>query len=994
MSGARVILPLLAWAMLGTWPIAGDFPVSLGVGPAHAQGLVAGDDGDEAGAGPDEEIGAEGALPPELAPDAPVVEAPETPVAPPVPEIARPPVAPPIPPGARTPFERAPAGSGTAQITLQEDLVNLDFADAEIQDVVKQISEITGKNFILDERVRGKITIISPTRVTIDEAYRVFESVLQVKGFTTITVGDFIKIIPLREAKESYTPILPGGTPVPRNDEYITRLIPLQYVDATEISNSLKPLVSRDASKIPYAPTNTIILSDTAYNIDKVLDIIRLVAVSSYQEVIEIIQLRFAAAGELAGELREVFTGQAGGAAAPAARGRVRPGAQAGAGAGQEPKIIVDERTNSLIILASPREIEDIRHLIRRLDYETERGRIHVYYLENADAEEMAETLGRLGVGEGGEQRGGGGARGGPPEGVPAAVVATVAQLGENVKIAHDAPTNALIIEAPPEAYDTLRQVIAKLDIKRPQVLVEALILEVSVGPNTLSTGVTVAGGSFFDNNDPTKGGIFGSTRGATGGSLIGSDTLSTIIDSGGAASMGGAGGFDPIFGSLVSGFHAVNVRFPGPDGVRGTADDEFKPIPVIRAAIDAAASRADTNILSAPSILTTDNEEAEIQVGENIPIQTAAVSSTASATGVLTDNTLVNNSFERQDTGVILRVTPQISEGNSVRLDIENEITEVQEGSPVGLPTLTKRSVKNTVYVADSATVVIGGIISSRLGKSSDRVPWLGDIPGLGWAFKNKSKTMRKVNLIVFLTPHIVRTPDDLRQVTNYKQEEFEGKSREALRKTDKEEREEREKEAKAAAEGKTLDEYEEEYDLRRRRSPVEDALKDVKQKNLKKGDEPDGAAPKASPGRKEEIIGGAPEAKAPAEDDVTGGVLNGGESEGEAAAEPPAKLAPEKLAKIAPEPETSAVPEPGGFTVQVGAFSDRDQAEQLVDRLRDQKYDVYLSSAVTDEGAVAHRVRVGRFDKDSEASRVASKLAKEFHDDGAVPFVVELAE
>ncbi|MDP3936647.1 MAG: secretin N-terminal domain-containing protein, partial [Deltaproteobacteria bacterium] len=299
MSGSRVILPLLAWAVFGTWPVTGDYLTLLGAGPALAQGLVAGEEGDEAGAGTDGEIGAVGALPPELAPDPAEVEAPEEPVAP-VPEIARPPVAPPIPPGARMPFGRAAAGSGTAQITVQDDLVNLDFADADIQDVVKQISEITGKNFILDERVRGKITIISPTRVTVEEAYRVFESVLQVKGFTTITVGDFIKIIPLREAKESYTPILPGGSLVPRNDEYITRLIPLQYVDATEISNSLKPLVSRDASMIPYAPTNTIILSDTAYNIDKVLDIIRLVDVSSYQEVIEIIQLRFAAAGELA----------------------------------------------------------------------------------------------------------------------------------------------------------------------------------------------------------------------------------------------------------------------------------------------------------------------------------------------------------------------------------------------------------------------------------------------------------------------------------------------------------------------------------------------------------------------------------------------------------------------------------------------------------------------------------------------------------------------
>jgi cell division septation protein DedD len=359
------------------------------------------------------------------------------------------------------------------------------------------------------------------------------------------------------------------------------------------------------------------------------------------------------------------------------------------------------------------------------------------------------------------------------------------------------------------------------------------------------------------------------------------------------------------------------------------------------------AARPGPTRISSAPNILTP-TTAAEIQVGQNIPIQTAAVSSTSSATGTVDDNTLVNNSFERQDVGVILKVTPQISEGDNVRLEVSNEITEVTGDSPVGLPTLTKRSIKNTVFVADGATVVIGGIISSKLDKSSNRVPWLGDIPGLGWAFKNKSKSLRKINLIVFLTPHIVRSPVDLRKVTNYKQKEFETKSREALRKTDEEERRERETKEKARAEGKSVEEYEEKYNIDRARAPVDQALKDIKSRNQKRGEAPDAVMPKATPGRHEEIIG-APESKAPTED-ATGRVI--AEERGEA---PPAPRAPEPEPAAAP-PRTASIPA-GNYTVQVGAFPDRNQAQRLTDRLEDKHYDVYMTSGVVTGGGVVHR-------------------------------------
>ncbi len=351
----------------------------------------------------------------------------------------------------------------------------------------------------------------------------------------------------------------------------------------------------------------------------------------------------------------------------------------------------------------------------------------------------------------------------------------------------------------------------------------------------------------------------------------------------------------------------------------------------------------------------------------------------------------MVNNSYERQDVGVILKVTPQISEGDNVRLEVSNEITEVA-GGELGLPILTKRSIKNTVYVADGATVIIGGIISSNLSKSSNRVPWLGDIPGLGWAFKNKSKSLRKTNLIVFLTPHIVRSPGDLRRVTNYKQDEFEKKSREALRKPETEERKEREVEEKAAREGKTVEEYEEKYNLERAKNPIDEALKDIQRRNKKAGEEPEAHAPKSTPGKKEEIIGGPTSENVP-EKDVTGNALGTAEGAGETA--PSAARSPEAKVAAVPKPPPSALTSPRPhFAVQVARLPDRGQAQRLIERLKDQRYDAYIRSAVVRGGGVVHTVMVGRFDSETQARKAADRIGRAFSSEEAVPFVVKLPD
>ncbi len=304
MKGARgTFVAVLGAALAGGLWIASGL---LSSGAAHAQ-----DDQPYMPPVQDETAQQPGVPPIAILPPPEEPEPPEEPLPEEVPEpIPTPQPPPPATPNLNRAFGTAPSGAAGGRITVKDNLVNLDFADADIQDVVKQISEMTGKNFILDERVRGKITIISPTPVSIEEAYNVFLSALAVKGFTTVPTGKFIKVIPLREAKESNIETLPGRAPVPSRDEYITRLIPLRYVDATEITNSLKPLASRDASMIPYAPTNTIILSDTALNINKILDIIRQIDVSTYQPQLEIIVLKYAAAKDIAEEISQVFGDQ------------------------------------------------------------------------------------------------------------------------------------------------------------------------------------------------------------------------------------------------------------------------------------------------------------------------------------------------------------------------------------------------------------------------------------------------------------------------------------------------------------------------------------------------------------------------------------------------------------------------------------------------------------------------------------------------------------
>jgi general secretion pathway protein D len=642
--------------------------------------------------------------------------------------------------------------------------IQLDFNDVELAVVIDQIAQITGRNFIYDDRVRGRVTIVSPSKVSIEQAYAVFESVLQVKGFTTVEgPGGVLKIIPIRDAKESSIETIRAGRSENR-DRFVTRLIPLRYIDAEAITNTVKPLVSKDAAMVAYPPTNTIILTDTQANIRRLLSILEAIDVETYREELAVIKVLHADAATMGQQISEIYGAEVSAPTTSRRRTTTRrtatrtPDATSAAGRGQV-RIITDDRTNSLIVLASRSQLEDIRGLVRKLDVPvTGGGSIRVYYLKHADAEELVQTLTSL-VSGARPTAGVTGRAGSAATATAQALRSVVTELEEGVSLSADPATNSIIIQGSKEAYETLKGVIEQLDISRPQVLVEALIMEVNVNDTKdLGMNALLAIDSAVDL------------------------TIATATDPATIAALGGTVIPRPRNpGDVLTGPFLVNTRREG-----GTT--------TIQTILRVAASDGDTNVLSAPHILTSDNEEAEIRIGNNIPIPTSRIDS---AEGASSDGLNTSVNIERQDIGVTLRVTPQISEGDTLRLRIFQEITGIDPtltGADAGFDpnetgvALTSRRIENTVVVNNAETVVVGGLVSDRASETFTKVPWLGDIPILGWLFKTKTTSIEKVNLLVFLTPNIVRSAEELEAQSIRKREEFRQRAGRVLKLTDKE--------------------------------------------------------------------------------------------------------------------------------------------------------------------------------------------------------------
>jgi general secretion pathway protein D len=615
--------------------------------------------------------------------------------------------------------------TATAQPAMDSG-VSLDFTDIELADLIKTISELTGRNFVYDDTVKGKVTVITPERMSREEAYQLFLTVLNVKGFTVIPSGKVHKIIRDKDAKETNLPLLANGRKT-SGEQFVTRMVRLQHIDAETMANRvLTPLIPKTGNIVSYPPANTLIITDSAANIERLVQIIRRLDVPSSVDRLEVITLEFANAEEVA-EICSTVLSQSGPTASKGQNGR--PAEQ-----GATSQVIPYPRTNSLLVMASDEDLQTVRQLVRRLDQKPtqDRSPINVYYLENADAEKLAETLTQIVAGRKGVVRNGGSRAGS-------------SSLSENLSITADKPTNALIINGSPEDYEQVREIITQLDIKRKQVYVETLILELSMDA-TRQLGASLQGA--FKVGDGVVN--ISSNQGLGPASL--SDFTATG-DSSIPSLLGKA-----IDGILLGGlFNPITVT--GADGVDIT-------VPAFSALIDASKTNSDVNILSAPRLLTSDNEEAEIIVGANVPIITERLTDTGGSGGLAQ-----SVSVERQDVALTLRFTPQITEGNLVRLNVFQEITgiaqtQIGDVDSIG-PTLTKRLLRNTVLAEDGQTVVLGGLIRSDVQDIVSKVPLLGDIPGLGWLFKHTSKVESKINLLIFITPRIIKDKDDLAAVT-----------------------------------------------------------------------------------------------------------------------------------------------------------------------------------------------------------------------------------
>lgn len=618
------------------------------------------------------------------------------------------------------------------------ELVSMDFNNIELKDLVKTISELTGKNFLLDDKVRGKVTIICPTKVTVEEAYRIFLSVLASQELTIVQSGKIYRIIPQREARQDIIPTIVTAERPPAGDIFITRLIRMKYIDAQEVSELLKNLISKYGNIQTYLPTNTLIITDTSTNISRLLKIVDELDVDIYRETIEVITLKNANATTVANILTSLY--QSTGGALKRVR-TVPPGQPAGQPQTVVSKIIPDERTNSLIIVTNRTELSDIRELIDKLDMPLPgAGQIHVHYLKNAKAEDIAQTLSSLTSGLA-QTRTSQPSIPAPQQQAGGRPAIPVAQFEGGIKIAADPNINALVIISSYQDYMTLKEIIDKLDIPRRQVFVEAAIIEVSL-TKLKELGISLHGGELM------KGGSVGIE-----GMELG--PLSTfVLDPTAIATLSGL--FGGVFGE------PIEVTTPTGATVQ---------VPSFGAFIRALQTNTDINVLSTPHLLTTDNEEAQITVGQNIPLPTGQV------TGV---GGTVQTTVSRSDVGITLKVTPQINESDSITLKIHTEISDVAQGPPgidvnvLGVTT-SKRSADTTVVVKDRQTVVIGGLVRDDVKETQSKVPILGDIPLLGMLFRSTTKRTEKIDLIIFLTPHIVKTGADLEDVTSKKQKEWE---------------------------------------------------------------------------------------------------------------------------------------------------------------------------------------------------------------------------
>ncbi len=634
------------------------------------------------------------------------------------------------------------------QAQLNDGKVTLNLRDADLDALIATVSEATGKNFIVDPRVKAKVNLISAKPMSADELYNVFLSVLQVHGFAAVDKGGVIKIVPDVNAKQDGVEVVANiGTAGRGADEIVTEVVKLRHVQAAPLLTALRQLMPQQAALSVHPESNSLILTDRAGNVARMKDILLRVDVTASDEV-EIIRLKHASATEIVKTLTQLRSGSRGTQASAA------PGSDS---SNMPASFAADERSNSVLISGDKTDRAKLRAVVIYLDTPLERaGNTQVFYLKYARAKDLVpilqgsnRTVAREGSSSSGSSSGlSSSASSLSGSTSSSSVNSSTVGLGgrQDAVVLADDSTNALIITAPPNVMRELESIIQQLDIRRAQVLVEAIIAEVSEDfAKKLGVQMVFA---------PASG------TGAIGLSTFGG--LLSSIASATASSSSTTAAATAAASTLGDGFHI------GVGNVDGSGTD-------FAVLISALAGDANNNILSTPSLLTMDNQEASIVVGQNVPIVTGSYTNTGSGSS----STSPFQTVSREDIGVKLKVKPSISPDGAVRLELDQEVSSIDQratkDSSSGLIT-SKRNVKTSVLAQDGDVVVLGGLMDEAVQDSVSKVPLLGDIPVLGVLFSQKETTRTKRNLMVFIRPIIMRDNVAASRYTANKYNEFRG--------------------------------------------------------------------------------------------------------------------------------------------------------------------------------------------------------------------------
>jgi general secretion pathway protein D len=627
---------------------------------------------------------------------------------------------------------------------------SFDFPNVEITDIVKAISELTGKNFIIDPGVRGKITILAPSQITVAEAYKAFLSALAINGYAVVPSGNFLKIRSARNAQrdgiETYS-----GAYYPNSDQMITRVISLKHISAEAINRDLRILTSKDGEMSIYSPTNSIIISDYGSNIDRIMKIINQLDVPGFEDQLEVIPIRYAKAKDIAELVSKIVnkgdnSQRSNGGTFSSGVPRFTRATTDSRGQGSPYFMVIpDERSNSLVTVGNKAGIQRIKSLLKQLDFQIkpdESGGVYVYYVKYGDAEKIAQTLGIVAKEAAPKAASGSGASGSPVVVSPTAGVQTGSQaiFGGDVKINADKNTNSLVILSSKQDYEIILNLLKKIDIPRDQVYVEAIILEMKA-TDALDWQI-----GYFKFEESGSGGKVGFNG-------MKPETLGSLLSpAGGTGAILGFGSKDKI---------TITPPTPGAQPTQIASLIGF---------INFLKTNSNANILSTPQILAMDNQEAEIEVGDRV---------------ITGQNVVVAAQGQSQaapifeDATIKLKIKPFISPSiNSVRMELTSQVKQLSTAkTPPGLASVSQplatRSIKTNIVVPNKDTAVLGGLMKEDDIETVQKVPLLGDIPVLGWLFKSRGVSKEKTNMLVFLTPSIIRNESDSRNILGKKLEE-----------------------------------------------------------------------------------------------------------------------------------------------------------------------------------------------------------------------------